>query len=194
MLWVQQMLIIESVVCLLFLLFLFCWILLIWVAVMESNREWVTGLVTLFLLAVILVMGSKVKAGGATFRVLAVSLLILELLARNASLLPVVDRSFYEKPPGLLTEVADTKNHYRVYGGRLLDGGELPTANQFPNRKNLMASHFAMKDLLRPNLGMIYGLDYADGLSGLEMKSGMAVDGTFYKVTTRKTHTHITTE
>jgi hypothetical protein len=147
-------------------------ILLIWVAVMESNREWVTGLVTLFLLAVILVMGSKMTGGGATFRVLAVSLLILELLARNASLLPVVDRSFYEKPPGLLTEVADTKNHYRVYGGRLLDGGELPTANQFPNRKNLMASHLAMKNLLRPNLGMIYGLDYADGLTGLELKSG----------------------
>ncbi len=145
-------------------------ILLVWVAVMEPDREWITGLVTLLILATIFAFISTATRGAIAFRILAVSLLVLELWARNASLLPMVDRSFYEKSPEILTQVED--NLYRVYGGRLLDGGVLPTANQFPARKNLMASHLAIKNLLRPNLGMIYGLSYPDGLTGLELKAG----------------------
>jgi len=153
-----------------FLAVLVLLILLVWVAVMEPDREWITGLVTLLILATLFAFISTATRGAITFRILAVSLLVLELWARNASLLPMVDRSFYEKSPEILTQVGD--NLYRVYGGRLLDGGVLPTANQFPARKNLMASHWAIKNLLRPNLGMIYGLSYPDGLTGLELKAG----------------------
>ena len=153
-----------------FLAVLVLLILLVWVAVMEPDREWMTGLVTPLILATRFAFISTATRGAITFRILAVSLLVLELWARNASLLPMVDRSFYEKSPEILTQVGD--NLYRVYGGRLLDGGVLPTANQFPARKNLMASHWAIKNLLRPNLGMIYGLSYPDGLTGLELKAG----------------------
>jgi uncharacterized membrane protein YfhO len=146
-------------------------VLLGWVAVIEPNREWITGLVTLLILGLILTLASTATRGRVAFKVLAVSLLILELWARNAALLPMVDRSFYEKSPELLAKLEGSKSLYRIYGGRLLDEKELPTANQFPERKTLMASHLALKNLLRPNLGMIYGLNYADGLTGLELKS-----------------------
>jgi len=147
-------------------------ILLMGSAVMEPNRVWITGLITLFLLAVILVITSKILRGREVFRILAIALLVLELWAGNTSLLPMVDRSFYEKRPDLLAKIDKEGSLYRVYGGRLLDEKELPTANQFPERKNLMASHLATKNLLRPNLGIIYGLNYMDGLTGLELRSG----------------------
>ena len=145
-------------------------VLLVWVAVAEPDREWVTGLLTLLILTVLFTFASTATRGVVAFRILAVSLLILDLWVRNVSLLPMVDRSFYEKSPEVLTKLEN--NLYRVYGGRLLDDGYLPPANQFPARKSLMASHLALKNLLRPNLGMIYGLSYADGLTGLELKAG----------------------
>lgn len=147
-------------------------VLLVWVARIEPNREWLTGLITLLILSVLLTIAPKTTRGRVLFRVLAISLLIMELGARNIFLLPMVDRSFYEKSPEVLAELEGTKNHYRVYGGKLLDYEELPTANQFPERKSLMASHLALKNHLRPNLGMIYGLNYVNGLTGLELKSG----------------------
>lgn len=141
-------------------------------AVIHPDREWVTGLITLSLIAVLLGVASTATRGAVAFKVLAVSLLIIELWARNISLLPMVDRSFYEKRPELLTQLKETKNPYRVYGGRLLGDGNLLSANQFPERESLMASHRAIKNQLYPNLGMIYGLSYANGLTGLELKSG----------------------
>jgi hypothetical protein len=147
-------------------------VLLMWVVVLEPGREWVTGLITLFMLTVILTTATKSTQGKTLLRIFAISLLILELWARNAFLLPMIDRSFYENSPELLSEIDELQSPYRVYAGRLLDSGQLPTANQFPERKNLMDSHFAVKNLLRPNLGMIYGLNYADGLTGLELRAG----------------------
>jgi hypothetical protein len=161
-------------------------ILLMGIAVMEPDREWLTGLITLLILTGLFAISSKAKESRVTLRVFAIVLLILELWARNVSLLPMVDRSFFEKSPELLAELKDTGNLYRVYGGKLLDNGELPTANQFPRRKNLMASHMAMKNLLRPNLGMIYGLHYADGLTGLELKSGWLWTELFIKSSPEK--------
>ncbi len=146
--------------------------LLLWVAVMEPEREWLTGLVTLIIFAMLLAISLTATRGMAVFRVLAVILLILELWARNVSLMPMVDRSFYEKKPELIAQLEDSQKLYRVYGGRLLDEENIPTATQFPKRKNLMASHLALKNLLRPNLGMIYGLSYTDGLTGLELNNG----------------------
>ena len=145
-------------------------VFLIWVAVIEPDRDWITGVLTLMVLAVLLFLASSVKKGVAMFKVFAVAFLVMELWVRNVSLLPMVDRSFYEKSPGLIGKLE--KHLYRVYAGKLLIDGDLPTANQFPARKNLMASHIAMKDLLRPNLGTIFGLSYADGLTGLELKTG----------------------
>ena len=147
-------------------------ILLVCIAAAEPDREWITGLVTLLILAMLFAMASTTTRGVMAFRVLAVSLLILELWVRNVALLPMVDRSFYEKSPELIAKLEGSQDFYRVYGGRLLDDEKLPTANQFPRRESLMASHLALKNLLRPNLGMIYGLSYADGLTGLELKNG----------------------
>jgi len=145
--------------------------LLVWVAAMEPEREWLTGLVTLLVLATLLAVASTATRGMILLKVLAVSLLIVELWARNISVLPVVDRSFYEKSPDLIAQLENTQNLNRIYGGGLFDE-DLPTANQFPKRKSLLASHLALKNLLRPNLGIIYGLSYADGLTGLELQSG----------------------
>ncbi len=156
-------------------------VLLVWVAVMEPDRDWISGLVTLLVLAMLLVIASSTTRGGVAFRMLAVSLLVLELWARNGSILPMVDKSFYEKSSDRVTELESPKNLYRIYSGKLLGGEDIPTSNQFPVRKTLMASHFAVKDMLRPNLGMIYGLSYADGLTGLDLKSGWLWTNVFIK-------------
>lgn len=147
-------------------------VFLVWTMVMEPGREWITGLVTIFILATLFALASTATKGAMAFRVLVVSLLILELWARNVSLLPVVDRSFFERSPELYNKLERSQDFYRIYGGRLLDDEELPTANQFPLRESLMASHLALKNLLRPNLGMIYGMSYANGLTGLELNDG----------------------
>ncbi|MZH03374.1 MAG: YfhO family protein, partial [Nitrospinae bacterium] len=147
-------------------------ILLAGTVVMAPDREWIDGLVTVFILAFLLAVATGTTRGIFFFKAFIIFILILELWARNISLLPMVNRSFYEKRPDLIDQLEDSHNLYRIYGGRLLDKENISTANQFPARENLMASHVALKNLLRPNLGMIYGLSYADGLTGLELQAG----------------------
>lgn len=141
-------------------------------SVAQPDRDWIAGLITLIVIAMLFVATSTLKKGVVAFKWIAVFLLVLDLWARNGPILPMIDKSFYEKSPELMTQLNDPNKLYRVYGGRLLDGKDIATSNQFPARKSLMASHLALKNQLRPNLGTIYGLNYADGLSGLELKFG----------------------
>ena len=117
-------------------------------------------------------IATTASKGKPALQILMVFLLVLELWAQNSSILPMIDKSFYEKNPKLMVKLENPKNLYRVYSGKLLEDEDIPTANQFPVRKTLIASHLALKDLLRPNLGIIYDLNYADGLTGLDLKYG----------------------
>jgi hypothetical protein len=147
-------------------------VLLGWVAAVQPDREWITGLITLIILAILLAIATTASKGKPALQILVVLLLVLELLARNSSILPMTDKSFYKNNPELLAKVETPKKLFRVYSGKLLEEEDIPTSNQFPVRKTLIASHLALKELLRPNLGMIYDLNYADGLTGLDLKYG----------------------
>ncbi len=147
-------------------------IVLGWNAAMQAEREWITGLITLLILAILMAIATTASKGKPALQILMVFLLVLELWAQNSSILPMIDKSFYEKNPKLMVKLENPKNLYRVYSGKLLEDEDIPTANQFPVRKTLIASHLALKDLLRPNLGIIYDLNYADGLTGLDLKYG----------------------
>ncbi|MFQ5716141.1 MAG: YfhO family protein [Nitrospinales bacterium] len=106
------------------------------------------------------------KLGAAGFKILFLLLALSDLVWKHYMLAPLIDKSYFEDEPRLVQETKKEKNSYRVFSGPMT-GPYAPTG--FSPAPNLMWSHIILKERLRPNLGMIYGIHYADGLAGVEL-------------------------
>jgi len=109
----------------------------------------------------------RLNAEGFKWTVLI--LLFLDLMTRNHMLVPMIDRDFYDKEPALVSAVGKYEAGYRVYSGPI-NQETIPDRSGFPKARNLLLSHIYEKERLFPKLGIIYGLEYAEGSLGLELK------------------------
>lgn len=106
------------------------------------------------------------KLGALAFKSILLLLMLSDLTWKHYMLAPMIDREFFKEEPRLTREVKKEGELYRVYSGAV--DGEI-SAGAFAHGPNLLLSHIFTKQYLRPNLGMIYGIAYAEGMSGVEL-------------------------
>ncbi len=118
----------------------------------------------------LLVLHSKDLLSGCALKGGLTILIALDLLLKNAPLVPLIQASFFDRPPVVFAQLADRKPGYRFYSGPLLERKKIPTKNAFPRETNLLLGHLALKDQLYPNLATHYGLEFIDGITGWGLK------------------------
>ncbi|MFQ5672041.1 MAG: hypothetical protein ACE5G9_03025 [Nitrospinales bacterium] len=107
------------------------------------------------------------KLRPAVMKTLLTALILSDLLWRHYMLTPMIDKNFFLQEPGLLKKVqAPAGELYRIYSGPIT--GKIDFG-QFVRAPNLLLSHIFAKEELRPNLGTIYGLNYVNGMPGVEL-------------------------
>ena len=92
-----------------------------------------------------------------------------DLATQGYKVMPTVDNSFYKSPPELLTHVKNEKEPFRVYTGKI--GTQV--FKGFPNEPDIEGGYYAAKEHLYPYYGMIFGVEYPNGILGigLELKN-----------------------
>jgi hypothetical protein len=122
----------------------------------------------------------KIKPTG--FFSLLLVLMVMDLMGKNAMLMPLIDRTFYTDPPPLAQRLGGTADSYRIYNGML----PIKRERQKPSLKkksdssqssrqtfNLLDIQLATRDQVYPNLGAIYGLAYVEGSATLMLKNSL---------------------
>ena len=96
-------------------------------------------------------------------------LLGIDLATQGYKVMPTVENEFYQTQPRLLDPIKSGNEHYRVYTGKL----QTHMFKGFPNEPNIQGGYYAAKEHLYPYYGMIYGVEYPNGLLGigLELKN-----------------------
>jgi len=114
---------------------------------------------TLFgLVSVLLFLGAGLtRIKPEIFKTLALTVLLGDLVAANFNVLTLTGNSFYSRKPDSVRFLATDKELYRLYRNPL-DVGRRP-ADYAVSRKDFYAWS---REMVYPNLGIIYGLFYAD--------------------------------
>ena len=96
-------------------------------------------------------------------------LLGVDLAWQGYKVMPTVDNSFYQTPPKLLAHVENSKEPFRVYTGQV----QTPVLKGFPNEPHVEGGYYAAKENLYPYYGMIFDVEYPNGILGigLELKN-----------------------
>jgi len=111
----------------------------------------------------------KNKLKTAPFQWLLVLLLFADLSYRNISLIPTIDRSYYESAPKLLPQVANETERFRIYSGDL-SSKTLHSKQRFPWQRTHHLISLTLKEQLYPNLSGIYGVESVDGKTGIRLQ------------------------
>jgi len=107
------------------------------------------------------------KLGVQKFKFLFFVLLLFEIVTKGYGILPLVDKQFFEDEPVLATEIKKDNAPYRVYTGRIQT---IPNKFLFPNGPSFFSATLGAKEHLFPYLGIIYGVEYPDGIPGLALE------------------------
>jgi hypothetical protein len=143
-----------------------------------SERAGLETLMVLLILAsgIFFLQVKKINRSG--FLSLLLLLMVLDLMGKNAMLVPLIDRQFYTDPPPLAKRLEGTADSFRIFSGMLLEKAERKKPGAIktkPQSKttsyNLLSVQLATRDQVYPNLGAIYGLAYADGLATMMLES-----------------------
>lgn len=153
---------------LLFLAFIFC----VGIIGIGGWVHWRNALMTFvcffaFVFACRLFYSGALK--GPQFKGAVLALLALDLITRNFMLVPMIDRDFFDKEPAVAPAAGKYEAGYRIYSGSVYDM-KFPDRSLFPLAPNLLFSHIFEKEQLFPNLGAVYGFEYADGLTGVKLQ------------------------
>ena len=81
-------------------------------------------------------------------------------------LVPMIDKTFYENAPGTAAEINKDKELSRLYVGQV-EG----TPDKLIIPGSPLMQYIALKEMLAPDLGALYGMQYADGGRGLGLES-----------------------
>jgi len=101
------------------------------------------------------------------FAVSVLLIIIVDLSFKDAQLLPLIDKKYYEENPMVMDILGDSFGKHRIYSGRLQ---QKPHDGSYPGGPTRLSSIFAGKELLYPYLGMIYGLEHVNGVNGLALE------------------------
>lgn len=121
-------------------------------------------LIIIFSVAYVLLYFGKLKKTG--FAAFLFVMILSDLFIKDAHLLPLIDRNFYEEPPFLMDILSDSAGKYRTYTGRL---DLKPEPRIYPPGPTRLARMRAAKQQLYPNLGMVYGVEHVGGVPGLAL-------------------------
>ena len=149
----------------------------------HANRAGLESLGILLLLALGIFALHLKKLNRSGFFSILLFLMVMDLMGKNAMLVPMIDREFYTEPPPLAKRLGGTADSFRVYSGMLLEGparrkvssnpieggSQTPFFSEQPSF-NLLSVQLATRDQVYPNLGVIYGLGYVDGYSTMMTK------------------------
>ena len=94
-------------------------------------------------------------------------LIFLDLMLNDYMLLPMIDKSFYEDEPKIARTIKEDGAFFRVYSGRIegsLLKGDMPGT--------ILERNIGYKERLIPDIGIVHGISYADGIAGWSLESG----------------------
>ncbi len=121
----------------------------------------------LFLFGFIYLMFYFRKLDSNWLRSLFLVLLVMDLVLLNFRQLPLIDKAFYEREPLLLGTIKKDPDPYRIYTGEI---HKEPKKLFLPMAASRVSSWRAMKEMLYPYMGMIYGVDHVDALPALALE------------------------
>ena len=109
------------------------------------------------------------KMRGAIFYASIILLSGMDLAKQGYKVMPMVDNEFYQAAPKLLSSIQNEEDHFRVYTGKI----NTQIFKGFPNEPNIEGGYYAAKEHLYPYFGMIFGVEYPNGILGigLELKN-----------------------
>lgn len=103
-------------------------------------------------------------------RALLLLVVFMDLWIAHSRLVPFIDQRLITQPPEVMAGLPEPPPPYRVYTGAL-DRERFRSKNLFPQAPNLVLSHIMEKETASPNLGTVFGLEYADGLMAIELEN-----------------------
>jgi hypothetical protein len=114
------------------------------------------------------------------FAVSVLLMILVDLSIKDAQLLPLIDKKYYQEKPMVMDILGDSFGKHRVYSGRLQ---QEPNDKSYPGGPTRLASILASKELLYPYMGMVYGVEHVNGFNGLalELESNMLWWAVFVK-------------
>ncbi|MFQ5483646.1 MAG: YfhO family protein, partial [Nitrospinaceae bacterium] len=118
------------------------------------------------LLAVVVVIVRFGNLSAPACRRCFVMIILLDLCVQNWHLPPMVDREFFERPPVLLNEIPIGKEPFRIYSGLLENE---PRSISLPGIPNRYVEQLMTVELLKPYFGLVYGLEYSEGVPGMAL-------------------------
>jgi hypothetical protein len=136
------------------------------VALVNPNLEPEFPLTFLIIFSVAYVLFYFGKLKQTVFAGLLFFLILSDLFIKDAHLLPLIHRDFYEEPPLLMDILGGSAGKYRTYTGRL---DLKPDPRVYPPGPTRIAGVRAAKQQLYANLGMVFGVEHAGGVPGLAM-------------------------
>ena len=153
----------------------------------HANRAGLESLGILLLLALGIFALHLKKLNRSGFFSILLFLMVMDLMGKNAMLVPMIDREFYTEPPPLAKRLGGTANSFRVYNGMLIEKmmGKKISSNPLAGRSktpssraarpsyNLLDIQLATREQVYPNIGAIYDLAYVEGSATMKMKSSL---------------------
>lgn len=107
------------------------------------------------------------KISEVGFKSLIFLLILFDLFAKGYNIIPLIDKQFFESEPILATEIMKDTSIFRVYTGRL---NKDPNKFRFVTGPSGYAVTLVGKEYLFPYFGMIYGIEYPDGIPALALE------------------------
>jgi hypothetical protein len=142
---------------------------IITISLANPGRGIILPLIALPVLAIGVHRIHKNKLKTVHFQWLLVFLLFADLSYRNISLIPTIDRSYYESAPKLLPQIANETEQFRIYSGDL-SSKTLHSKQRFPWQRTHYLISLTLKEQLYPNLSGIYGVESVDGKTGIRLQ------------------------
>lgn len=117
------------------------------------------------------------KMGQKTFIIFFLLLLVLDLMGKNAGLVPFINKSFYTETPVLAKQIGNSADKFRVFSAEQIKisrfgGRPKKVRPQTSNRYVLshLEQRLVVRDDLHDNLGTTYNIAYADGIESMLLK------------------------
>jgi hypothetical protein len=143
------------------------------------------GIETLMILLLIIfgVFALHLKKIGQTgFLYFLLLLMVMDLMAKNSIVAPMIEKKYYTEPPALAKRLGGTADSFRIYNG-MPKASKKTISNPTPNKSvivspqpkkafyNLLSIHLGVREKIYPNLGTIYDLAYVKGEATLRVNA-----------------------
>ncbi|CAI2719529.1 YfhO family protein [Nitrospina watsonii] len=103
-------------------------------------------------------------------KTMLVLVVFIDLWMAHSKLVPFIDSRLITQPPEVTRLLPSSPGPYRVFTGGL-DREHFRPKSLFPKAPNFLLSHILEKEIANPNLGTVFGLEYADGLMAIELEN-----------------------